>query len=857
MKRSFSSSSNPAAGPPQARERLTAVLLAACATLAGSPQVLADYARSTYSSPIALSADNKLVWSVNPDDDSVAVIDATTRQRIAKIAVGDEPQSVALDPDNRFAYVANAAGSGVTVIAIADARPDYFKASAVRTLTTGAEPWNIVVSPDGKRVFVANGAQDTISVIDADKQKPIGHVNLRDSVCNDPDRNRHFQPRGLAVTQDNAKLYVTRFFSFVKSGGTQGTDAGREGLVCRLDIDTNSKSIRAYRPVAAVRLAPTVSGFKVDSTGDGVADDTSAFPNQLQSVVIWNGHAYLPNIAASPAGPLRFNVDTFAYVNRIDGVNGATQTDGGAINLHLGARDPETGKKKLFFANAWAIAFTANAAYAVSAGSDLLVKLNLGADGALSNTVDADTTRYIDLNDPQNPATSGERAGKNPRGIAIADDGKTAFVSNFVSRNVSVVDLTADSVVATVRTADLPAAGSDEEANLAGAEMFFSSRGHFARPEGATASTDERLSSEGWQNCASCHFEGLTDSVVWAFGAGPRKSVSLNGSFNPRDPVHPSNGQRVLNYSAIFDEVEDFELNIRNVSGPGNLAAAQTCSEPPPTTAAFNPNQGLLSGDNGSVDLAPCTINAFAKANAGRAELKVVTVAGTSIPALTALRKWVQFNVRTPNAPLTSKRIAGGTSESKLKQGRVLFEQAGCGNCHAGDQWTVSVKDFASPPSDTAEGFTTTERTGTFTGNPVGTQYLNRFLRDIGSFNLGVAGGDNLFGGNIGAIEKASAALTTVNGALTSQAAQDGLGKDYNGDGRGVGFSPPSLLGAYATPPYLHNGACETLACVVSDANHRTWRGQLPDTLSDPKKQALVTLFLESISKNTAPLPLP
>ena len=48
-----------------------------------------------------------------------------------------------------------------------------------------------------------------------------------------------------------------------------------------------------------------------------------------------------------------------------------------------------------------------------------------------------------------------------------------------------------------------------------GAEMFFSGRGHFAGPPGLTVSTDERLSQDGWQNCASCHFKGLTDGVVW------------------------------------------------------------------------------------------------------------------------------------------------------------------------------------------------------------------------------------------------------------------------------------------------------------------------------------------------------
>ena len=78
---------------------------------------------------------------------------------------------------------------------------------------------------------------------------------------------------------------------------------------------------------------------------------TQAFPNQLQSIVIRGDRAFLPNIAASTAGPFHFDADTQAFVNMIDGVTGASQTDAGAINLHLGARNPEAGKTKLFFAN--------------------------------------------------------------------------------------------------------------------------------------------------------------------------------------------------------------------------------------------------------------------------------------------------------------------------------------------------------------------------------------------------------------------------------------------------------------------------------------------------------------------------
>src|SRR5207248_11548309 len=136
------------------------------------------------------------------------------------------------------------------------------------------------------------------------------------------------------------------------------------------------------------------------------------------------------------------------------------------------------------------------------------------------------------------------------------------------------------------------------------------------------------------------------------------------------------------------------------------------------------------------------------------------------------------------------------------------------------------IKDFTSPP---AGATISTERTGTFTGNPVGAQFLDRFLRDVGSFNLGVPGQGNDLGNNIGADEKAAPTVVTNTLVL----GQDALGRDYNGDGKGIGFNVPSLLGIYGLPPYLHNGAAESLAAVVADVKHRTDDGRLPDRLSN------------------------
>ena len=94
----------------------------------------AVFNRSTYSSPIAISSDNRLVWVVNSRDDTVSVIRTDTNAVLKTIAVGDEPRSIALDPNNTFAFVSNAAGSSVTVIRINNASFANFAAVVEKTL---------------------------------------------------------------------------------------------------------------------------------------------------------------------------------------------------------------------------------------------------------------------------------------------------------------------------------------------------------------------------------------------------------------------------------------------------------------------------------------------------------------------------------------------------------------------------------------------------------------------------------------------------------------------------------------------------------------------------------------------------
>jgi hypothetical protein len=167
------------------------------------------------------------------------------------------------------------------------------------------------------------------------------------------------------------------------------------------------------------------------------------------------------------------------------------------------------------------------------------------------------------------------------------------------------------------------------------------------------------MSDFGWGNCYNCHPRGLSDGVTWMFGDGPRQTISMESTAeHPQPdsalinangaPLLPSFKQRVLNWSAVRDEVQDFELNIRGVSG----------------------GQGLIRDGNAVVNLTPT-------ANTGR---------DADLDAITA---YIAFGIKAPISPFRGADVS---------QGRALFTAANCQSCHGGVNWTRSVVDFTPPP---------------------------------------------------------------------------------------------------------------------------------------------------------------
>lgn len=708
---------------------------------------------SSYSSPIAISDDDSLIVVANTLNSTVSLInvagDANTK--LTEVQVGEEPRSVVITPNKAFAYVTNQVSGTVSVI-------DLNSQTKVTDITVGAEPYGIALTPDGTRAYVANSASNTVSIIDTTTNTVVGTINIPG-----------VQPRGVAITNNNGGtgqqfVYVTQFLSQPTASGGPGLDQGSEGKVFVIST-TDDAQIQGV-----ITLAAHDTGFTADRTAFGGTDKepTFAYPNQMQSIILKNGRGYLPNVAASPEGPVKFNVDTQAFLSVFD-VAAKSELAGGTINLHAAVK-AQTFTPKLFLANPWAIAFkhNANEGYVVSAASDVLVKITIDDNGVptvVSVPADGDTTRVLTID-----------VHKNPRGIVINNADTRAYVYNFISKDVSVVDLTASPEVelARVQSADLPAAGSDAAKFLAGNELFHSSRGEF--DEGVA----ERMSNEGWQACASCHPDGLSDGVVWAFNSGPRKSVPLNGTFSHENPT---GNQRVLNYSAVFDELEDFELNIRNVSGGQGLIIQSGTTDPDPNVKAFDPP------------------------NANREQLHV-----GGFPAWDAIVAWTQFRVPSPVSPY---RGVDPSSElgQQIAQGRDLFTQANCQACHGGPKWSTPQVDFAR-----VSPFPETITAGKPPEAPIG--QLSRFLQIVGTFD-------------------------PANPLEKNNNNQNALGT--------LGYNPPSLLSINAFPPYLHNGSCLTLDCVLENQTHRE-AGGVTGILDDPANREALVAFLKSIDITTEPI---
>lgn len=604
----------------------------------------------TSSQPLALSADGDLMAVANPDNNSVSLFDLKhdKNRLIAEIPVGTEPNGVALAPDGKNLYVANTVSGTVTAFRINKGHGpiQHF----THHIGVGTEPYGLALTPNGRRLYVSNARSNTVSVIDTGSDTVIKTIPV------------NAEPRGIAITNDgdsddnDETVYVTHFLSFPVAGRVDGQDDAKAGRVSVLSTATNTvTAVIAVNPIADTGFKANGDALARIPPGANFIFTTGAYPNQLNNVAIKGNFAFIPNTGASPNGPVRFDVNTHSLLSVL---NRSTNLDAGqTLNMHTAVRD-QTVAPKLFITQPWSMAFKHDSSqgYVISAASNHVVKVNINPSTGAATV----------QNDPSNPARVLQiKVGKNPRGIVVNSSDTRAYVMNFISRDVSVIDLTTspERVMTTLRSAPLPSPGTQADSIHIGNELYNTSIGQFDPAPGTTTPIVGRMSNNGWGACSACHSPfGTSDNVVWIFAAGPRRTISQHTDFDQTDPTRSK--MRALNWSANRDEEEDFENNIRAVSGGLGL---------------------IVLADGITQD--PNTPDLVGVANGGRNQLKVRGVGGWD-----ALKKFIQFGIRSPISPVPD-------NDADVLAGRALFTSANCQQCHGTAQWTTSRINFTPPAS--------------------------------------------------------------------------------------------------------------------------------------------------------------
>lgn len=141
---------------------------------------------------VAVDPDSRHAFVTNYSENSVSVIDTAAGKVIDTIAVGVNPTAVTVFPRDHFAFVTNYYGNSLSVINIANGK-------LVGTVPVGVHPDGVAVDPKGEFGYVTNSGSNSVSVIDIHTQKLVRTILVGRS------------PQKIAIDRDGHHAYVTNF----------------------------------------------------------------------------------------------------------------------------------------------------------------------------------------------------------------------------------------------------------------------------------------------------------------------------------------------------------------------------------------------------------------------------------------------------------------------------------------------------------------------------------------------------------------------------------------------------------------------------------------------------------------------
>ncbi|MEK8033612.1 PA14 domain-containing protein [Ideonella sp. DXS29W] len=523
------------------------------------------------------------LWVANADSGTVSVFDATTRNKLAEIAVGPQPRTLARAADGRI-WVTNQRGGSLSII-----DPASLTVVATVMMPRASQPHGIVMSPSGQQAYVSLSATGQVMKLDTASMAQTGLMSVGP------------QPTGLAVSGDGLSLYVSRFVSAPLPGESTAVVSPTASTGAEVWV-VNTAAMNLVRTIVLQH------SDKVDAENQG-----RGLPN------------YLGAAALSPDGSQAF------VPSKQDNVLRGQQRDGLPLNFQNTVRAISsrvvlaTGQEDLGGRIDHDNAGVASSALFDPSGVLLFVALETSREVAV---LDAHSRQQVlRLN-----------VGRTPRGLALSPDGLTLFVSNEMDRSISAFDLRpliqmGQLVVPPLSGAMSTVAQEPLSAQvLLGKQLFNDAR-------------DPRLARDGYMSCASCHRDGGSDGRTWDLrdaGEGLRNTIDLRG--------RAATGHGLMHWSGNFDELQDFEGQIRRLAG----------------------GTGLMSD---TAYLAGTRSEPLGDAKSGiSADLDALAAYVASLSSFEA----------SPNRP------SAGALSPAAEAGKTVFKAQNCAACHGGAAFTLS-----------------------------------------------------------------------------------------------------------------------------------------------------------------------
>lgn len=563
-------------------------------------------------------------------DDTGRVVTQNAAQLVHSLLPTQRPaisSSILFEPratGNSRVWTVNADNDSVTVF-------DAVTLARLAETPVDTAPRNLALAPDG-RVWVSNVESATVSILNSSTFAVAATINLP----------RGSRPFGIAFTPDGSAAYIALEGSGLlhKRNPTTGAlISSREVGQHARHVSVSSDSSRIYVSRFITPPVPGEGTATLNTTergGEVVVVNGTAMTIERTILLSVSTQADTPTSARGlpnylGATALAPDGLTAWVPSKQDNIQRGILRDGLPLNhdqtvraiasrINL-ATQSEVVAKRVDFDNAG----IPSAALFDPWGGYLYVALETNRAVAVLDSVSNEEVMRFPV-------------GLAPQGLALSADGRRLFVQNFMDRSVSVLDVSAlvtGQNTTPILLATLPSITAEKLSAqiLKGKQLFYDA-------------ADSRLALQQYISCAACHNDAGHDGRTWdlsGFSEGLRNTITLRG--------HGNHG--MLHWSANFDEVHDFEGQIRGLAGGNGLM----------TDTQFNTgtrNQPL--GD---------------------------PKAGISAD-LDALAAYVTSLTTESNSP---HRNTNGSLTTAAREGERVFRRNQCASCHSGPNFTNSAAD--------------------------------------------------------------------------------------------------------------------------------------------------------------------